>query len=222
MYSWVRANQRVRVNTKGADTVLALKGGEGWDRPAIGLPSIVDINLAGKRVRGGAAVRVVGTFSLKSVFYEDPWKLGTKSGKASDPPGTPDRDENNTRIRARERRPTSAPPTTTPPDILPNMPKIRRRPPPPRGPKRPDRGRQSGSRASPAPQPAPPIQTMRSDASNERETDTRTARPAGRDGDTGMAAVRQQAGRPLEARVPRLRSNNAAHRRRDSRLPATP
>jgi phage terminase large subunit GpA-like protein len=47
----------------------------------------VDINFAGKRVRGGAAVRVVGTFSLKSVFYEDLWKLGTKSGKSSDPPG---------------------------------------------------------------------------------------------------------------------------------------
>jgi phage terminase large subunit GpA-like protein len=47
----------------------------------------VDINLAGKRVRGGAAVRVVGTFSLKSVFYEDLWKLGTKSGKSSDPSG---------------------------------------------------------------------------------------------------------------------------------------
>jgi phage terminase large subunit GpA-like protein len=87
VYSWVRANQRVRTNTQGADTVLALKGGEGWDRPAIGLPSIVDINLAGKRVRGGAAVRVVGTFSLKSVFYEDLWKLGIKSGKSSDPPG---------------------------------------------------------------------------------------------------------------------------------------
>jgi phage terminase large subunit GpA-like protein len=87
VYAWTRANQRVRANTQGADTVLALKGGEGWDRPAIGLPSIVDINLAGKRVRGGAAVRVVGTFSLKSVFYEDLWKLGTKSGKSSDPPG---------------------------------------------------------------------------------------------------------------------------------------
>jgi phage terminase large subunit GpA-like protein len=87
VYSWVRANQRVRANTQGADTVLALKGGEGWDRPAIGLPSVVDINFAGKRVRGGAAIRVVGTFSLKSVFYEDLWKLGTKSGKSSDPPG---------------------------------------------------------------------------------------------------------------------------------------
>jgi phage terminase large subunit GpA-like protein len=87
VYSWVRANQRARVNTKGADTVLALKGGEGWDRPAIGLPSVVDINFAGRRVRGGAAVRVVGTFSLKAVFYEDLWKLGTKSGKSSDPPG---------------------------------------------------------------------------------------------------------------------------------------
>ncbi|MGC2787910.1 MAG: terminase gpA endonuclease subunit, partial [Roseiarcus sp.] len=32
-------------------------------------------------------VRVVGTFSLKSVFYEDLWKLGIKSGKSSDPPG---------------------------------------------------------------------------------------------------------------------------------------
>ncbi|HEY1863362.1 MAG TPA: terminase gpA endonuclease subunit [Roseiarcus sp.] len=87
VYSWVRANRRARANTKGADTVLALKGGEGWDRPAMGLPSTVDISLAGKRVRGGAAVRVVGTFSLKSVFYEDLWKLGIKSGKPANPPG---------------------------------------------------------------------------------------------------------------------------------------
>jgi phage terminase large subunit GpA-like protein len=68
VYSWVRANQRARVNTRGADTVLALKGGEGWDRPALGLPSIVDINFVGKRVRGGAAVRTVGTFSQSGLL----------------------------------------------------------------------------------------------------------------------------------------------------------
>jgi phage terminase large subunit GpA-like protein len=33
----------------GQDIILALKGWEGWGRPAIGTPSLVDINLAGRQ-----------------------------------------------------------------------------------------------------------------------------------------------------------------------------
>jgi phage terminase large subunit GpA-like protein len=35
VYSWTRANQQVRVLTRGADIVLALKGADGFGRPAI-------------------------------------------------------------------------------------------------------------------------------------------------------------------------------------------
>jgi phage terminase large subunit GpA-like protein len=87
VYAWTRANQQVRPMTGGADVVLALKGGEGWGRPALGLPSLVDIDFAGQRVRKGANVRVAGTWSLKAAFYEDLRKEGLRSGKPSDPEG---------------------------------------------------------------------------------------------------------------------------------------
>jgi phage terminase large subunit GpA-like protein len=87
VYSWTRANQRFNPMTRGAHVVLALKGGDGWNRPAIGLPSDVDIDFAGRRVRNGAKVRTVGTFSLKAAFMDDLGKEGIKSGKLSDPEG---------------------------------------------------------------------------------------------------------------------------------------
>ena len=55
VYAWTRANQRVRPMTGGAEVVLALKGVDGWGRPAIGLPSRVDIDLAGRRICNGAS-----------------------------------------------------------------------------------------------------------------------------------------------------------------------
>ena len=87
VYSWTRAVQRFNPLTRGAHVVLALKGGDGWNRPAIGLPSDIDIDFAGKRVRNGAKVRTVGTFSLKAAFMTDLGKEGIKSGKSSDPEG---------------------------------------------------------------------------------------------------------------------------------------
>lgn len=48
--------------------VLALKGKDGWERPAVGMPSDVDVDFAGKRVRAGAKVRTLGTFGLKAAF----------------------------------------------------------------------------------------------------------------------------------------------------------
>ena len=86
VYSWTRANQRVNP-LGGAHVVLALKGASGWNRPAIGIPSDVDIDFAGRRVRAGAKVRTVGIDDLKAVFMEDLGKEGVKSGKPSDPEG---------------------------------------------------------------------------------------------------------------------------------------
>jgi phage terminase large subunit GpA-like protein len=86
VYSWTRANQRVNP-LGGAHVVLALKGASGWNRLAIGIPSDVDIDFAGRRVRAGARVRTVGIDDLKAVFMEDLRKEGIKSGKLSDPEG---------------------------------------------------------------------------------------------------------------------------------------
>ena len=87
VYAWTRANQRVRPMTGGAEVVLALKGVDGWGRPAIGLPSRVDIDLAGRRIRNGASVRLVGSWPLKGEFYSDLQKDGVRAGAAVDPPG---------------------------------------------------------------------------------------------------------------------------------------
>jgi phage terminase large subunit GpA-like protein len=86
VYSWTRANQRVNP-LGGAHVVLALKGASGWNRPAVGIPSDVDIDFGGRRVRSGAKVRTVGIDDLKAVFMEDLGKEGIKSGKLSDPEG---------------------------------------------------------------------------------------------------------------------------------------
>ena len=87
VYSWTRTNQRRNPLTSRMQVVLALKGKDGWDRPSLGMPSDVDIDFAGKRVRAGAKVRIVGTFGLKAAFYDDLSKEGIKSGKLSNPGG---------------------------------------------------------------------------------------------------------------------------------------
>jgi phage terminase large subunit GpA-like protein len=87
VYSWARANQRTNPMTRGAHLVIPVKGSHGWDRPACGLPTPVDINFEGKRVRHGAKVRAVGIDGLKAVFMDDLAKEGIKSGKPSNPEG---------------------------------------------------------------------------------------------------------------------------------------
>lgn len=77
VYTWCR----------GKHNVMALKGEDGWSRPPIGQPSPVDINFNGKRIRNGANVWTVGTWSLKSVFYANLHKLGRAAGQPIDPPG---------------------------------------------------------------------------------------------------------------------------------------
>lgn len=86
VYSWVRANQRLHP-LHGRDMVLATKGEDGWTRPAIGTPTLQDIDLDGKKIKQGCKLWAVGTWSLKSTFYSDLHKAGIRSGEAVDPDG---------------------------------------------------------------------------------------------------------------------------------------
>jgi phage terminase large subunit GpA-like protein len=86
VYSTVRANQRLHPDT-GSEIVHALDGRDGWAKPAIGTPSLVDIDLGGRRVRKGARHWPVGTWPLKSAFYADLRKEGLRAGAEADPPG---------------------------------------------------------------------------------------------------------------------------------------
>lgn len=86
VYAWVRNVQRMHPDS-GKDVILAVKGMEGWSRPAIGLPTLVDIDLAGTKIKQGARVWGIGTWSLKGAFYEDLRKEGRKAGFERDPDG---------------------------------------------------------------------------------------------------------------------------------------
>ncbi|KQU77719.1 terminase [Mesorhizobium sp. Root102] len=77
VYSWVR----------GKAATFALKGVDGWSRPALGQPSPVDIDFKGKRIRNGAMVWAVGTWSLKGAFYADLRKEGIAAGQPANPSG---------------------------------------------------------------------------------------------------------------------------------------
>lgn len=70
VYSFVRNNQRPNPNT-GRDLILATKGLQGWGRPALGQPSLMDIDLDGKKIKQGAKVWGIGTWPLKASFYSD-------------------------------------------------------------------------------------------------------------------------------------------------------
>jgi len=86
VYTWTRLNQCLHPDT-GQDMVLALDGRDGWGRPAIGTPSLVDIDLAGHKIKKGARIWPVGTWPIKGAFYEDLRKEGIASGKERDPEG---------------------------------------------------------------------------------------------------------------------------------------
>lgn len=68
VYSWTRANQRLHPDT-GLDMVFALKGDDGWGRPPLGAPKLMDIDLDGHRVKKGARVWPVGTWPIKGEVY---------------------------------------------------------------------------------------------------------------------------------------------------------
>lgn len=70
VYEWVRRTQRAHPDS-GRDVILATKGLEGWGRPAIGQPALVDIDLDGKKIRQGARVWGIGTWPLKAAIYSD-------------------------------------------------------------------------------------------------------------------------------------------------------
>lgn len=70
VYAWVRRHQQVH-SISGRDVVLATKGLEGWGRPALGQPSLVDIDLDGVKVKQGAKVWGIGTWPLKAALYSD-------------------------------------------------------------------------------------------------------------------------------------------------------
>lgn len=55
--------------TRGHPGTKALKGVDGWNVPALGTASDVDIDYRGRRIKGGAKLRAVGTWPLKGVFY---------------------------------------------------------------------------------------------------------------------------------------------------------
>ena len=84
VYAWTRAHQRIHPDT-GRESVLALKGMDGWGKPAIGIPSLVDIDLDGRKVKKGARVWSIGTWPLKAAFYADVRKEGIKAGADADP-----------------------------------------------------------------------------------------------------------------------------------------
>lgn len=87
VYAWVRQNQTLHPLT-GRDVVLATKGLDGWNRPAIGTPSLVDIDLDGQRIKQGARVWGVGTWALKGAFYQNLRKSAdTKDGVLIYPSG---------------------------------------------------------------------------------------------------------------------------------------
>lgn len=86
VYAWVRANQRLHPDT-GMDMVLATDGRDGWGKPPIGTPTLVNIDLAGRKIKKGCKLWPVGTWPLKGAFYEDLNKEGVRAGKGRDPEG---------------------------------------------------------------------------------------------------------------------------------------
>jgi phage terminase large subunit GpA-like protein len=86
VYAWVRDHQRLHPDT-GYDLILATKGVPQWGKPAIGQPTLVDIDLSGRKIKQGCKVWAVGTWPLKADFYSYLRQEGIKSGASRDPDG---------------------------------------------------------------------------------------------------------------------------------------
>jgi phage terminase large subunit GpA-like protein len=86
VYNWVRLNQRPHPDT-GRDLVLAIKGIKGWGTPAIGTPSLQDIDLGGKKIVEGAKLWAIGTWPLKTGLYLDLGKQRLAETVDEAPPG---------------------------------------------------------------------------------------------------------------------------------------
>ncbi len=77
VYDWTRRRPLAR----------AVKGLPGWYTPIIGSPSKVDVSLRGRKLRGGARLWPVGTWTLKAILYANLRKEGRRDGAEMDPPG---------------------------------------------------------------------------------------------------------------------------------------
>lgn len=70
VYAWVRQHQRLHP-LSGREVILATKGLQGWGRPALGQPRLVDVDLGGKKIKEGAKVWGIGTWPMKAAHYTD-------------------------------------------------------------------------------------------------------------------------------------------------------
>ena len=86
VYATVRVCQRQHAMT-GEDLVFAVDGREGSGKPPIGTPSLVNIDLAGHKVKKGCKIWPVGTWPLKGAFYADLRKGGLRGGAEVEPEG---------------------------------------------------------------------------------------------------------------------------------------
>ena len=85
-FAWIREHQRLHPDT-GYDVILGIKGIPGWGKPAIGQPKLIDIDLAGGKIKQGGKLWGVGTWPLKANFYSFLREPGIKEGKPVDPDG---------------------------------------------------------------------------------------------------------------------------------------
>jgi phage terminase large subunit GpA-like protein len=77
VYNWVR----------GRPKTFALQGRDGWSRAAMSQPSLVDIDIAGKKIKQGATIWGVGTWPLKASYYAELRKKRSREGAPEEPPG---------------------------------------------------------------------------------------------------------------------------------------
>jgi phage terminase large subunit GpA-like protein len=68
VYAWVRQAQRLHP-ISGRDVILATKGLNGWSRPALGQPTLVDVDMEGRKIKQGCKVWGIGTWPLKASHY---------------------------------------------------------------------------------------------------------------------------------------------------------
>jgi len=71
----------------GAVPVHAIKGDDGWSKPAFGVGVPVEINWRNQRIRNGVLLHKVGTWPLKGEFYALLQKRGLMAGGEADPAG---------------------------------------------------------------------------------------------------------------------------------------
>lgn len=89
VYAVTRNLQRLHPDS-GRDLILATKGLKGWGRPALGMPQLVDIDLDGRKIKEGAKVWGIGTWSLKGSVCADLFLEIPELREGAQPPMVPD------------------------------------------------------------------------------------------------------------------------------------